>query len=96
MQLLSDECLFEETTPTPDGTPYKGKEAITKFWQDFYRHSPDAHIEIEEVFGMGMRCIMRWRYEWVESAGEKRHVRGVDIFKVKDGLINEKLSYVKG
>jgi hypothetical protein len=39
---------------------------------------------------------MRWRYDWIEGAGEERHVRGVDIFKVKDGFICEKLSYVKG
>jgi len=32
----------------------------------------------------------------VDAAGTKGHVRGVDIFKIKDGLISEKLSYVKG
>ncbi len=60
------------------------------------QQSPQAHIEIEEIFGLSFRCIMRWRYEWVDAVGQKNHVRGVDIFKLKDGLINEKLSYVKG
>ena len=96
MQLMSDDCIFENSTPTPDGTLYKGKDAVTQFWQKFFHDTPEAHIEIEEIFGMGMRCIMRWRYERVDSTGEKKHVRGVDIFQVKDGLIIEKLSYVKG
>jgi hypothetical protein len=39
---------------------------------------------------------MRWRYEWADAAGKKGHVRGVDIFKVKNDSICEKLSYVKG
>jgi len=39
---------------------------------------------------------MRWKYNWVDSAGKKAHVRGVDVFKLKDGLICEKLSDVKG
>jgi hypothetical protein len=39
---------------------------------------------------------MRWRYEWVDVAGKKGHVRGVDIFQVKNGIIYEKFSYVKG
>jgi ketosteroid isomerase-like protein len=91
MQMMSDDCVFENTDPAPDGTLYSGKEAVTKFWQDFFRESPQAHIDIEEVFGMGNRCIMRWKYSW--GAG---HVRGVDIFKVEEGLITEKLSYVKG
>jgi ketosteroid isomerase-like protein len=96
MQLMSDECIFENTAPAPDGTVYTGKAAVTQFWRDFFRESPHAHIEIEEIFGFGMRCIMRWRYEWKDAAGRPGHVRGVDIFLVQDGFIREKLSYVKG
>lgn len=96
MQLMSDDCVFENTYPAPDGTVYAGKQAVTQFWQDFFRESPQAHIEIEEIFGAGLRCIMRWRYDWVDSAGNQGHVRGVDIFRVKEGSICEKLSYVKG
>ena len=97
MQLMTEDCVFENTDPAPDGTRYSGKEAVTQFWEGFFRQSPKAHIEIEEIFGMGNnRCVMRWRYEWVEAAGNKGHVRGVDIFQVRDGLISEKLSYVKG
>jgi predicted SnoaL-like aldol condensation-catalyzing enzyme len=91
MQLMTDDCLFENTDPAPDGSVYQGKEEVTRFWQDFFRDSPNAHIEIEEIFSAGLRCVMRWRYEW--GAG---HVRGVDIYRLKDGLICEKLSYVKG
>ena len=96
MQLMSDDCVFENTSPAPDGTVYTGKAAVTQFWQDFFRESPHAHIDIEEIFGLGMRCVMRWRYEWVDLAGNTGHVRGVDIFHVKNGSIAEKLSYVKG
>ena len=97
MRLMSDDCVFENTDPAPDGTVYAGKEVVTRFWQDFFRESPSAHIEIEEAFGLGnSRCVMRWTYSWVDAAGAKGHVRGVDVFKVRDGLICEKLSYVKG
>jgi predicted SnoaL-like aldol condensation-catalyzing enzyme len=96
MQLMSDDCVFENTDPAPDGTIYSGKEAVTRFWQDFFHESPQAHIKIEEIFGLGNRCIMRWRYDWVDAAEKNGHVRGVDIFQVKEGSICEKLSYVKG
>ncbi|WKZ48634.1 MAG: nuclear transport factor 2 family protein [Anaerolineales bacterium] len=91
MQLASDDTVFENTHPSPDGTLFSGKEAVTQFWSDFFRDAPNAHIEIEEIFGMGNRCVMRWKYSWGDG-----HVRGVDVFKLKDGLIAEKLSYVKG
>jgi ketosteroid isomerase-like protein len=96
MQLMSDDCVFENTHPAPDGTVSAGKEAVTQFWQVFFRESPQAHLEIEEIFGFGERCIVRWRYDWVDAAGKKGHVRGVDIFRVRSGSIREKLSYVKG
>lgn len=94
--LLSEDTVFENTWPAPDGTRYSGKATVTGFWEEFFRDSPNAHIEIEEVFSLGKRCVMRWRYSWEDNDGQKGHVRGVDIFKVDDGLITEKLSYVKG
>jgi limonene-1,2-epoxide hydrolase len=96
MALMSDDCVFENTVPAPDGEVYAGKETVTRFWQGFFADSPRAHIEIEEVFGLGRRCIMRWRYDWVDAQGRGGHVRGVDVFRVEDGLITHKLSYVKG
>lgn len=96
MQRMSDDCIFENTYPPPDGTQYAGKEAVTLFWQEFFRESPGAHIDIEDIFGFGERCVMRWNYRWEDSAGAKGHIRGVDIFRVRGGLISEKLSYVKG
>lgn len=95
MELMSEDCIFEHNGPPPDGTAYSGKEAITQFWRDFFHESRQAHIEIEEIFGLGMRCVMRWRYNREDESGEKGHVRGVDIFKLKEGLICEQLSYVK-
>lgn len=96
MALMSDDCVFENTGPAPDGAVYSGKEAVTRFWHDFFRQSPQAHIKVEDIFGFGERCVMLWRYDWVDAEGEKGHVRGVDIYRVREGGIREKLSYVKG
>ncbi len=96
MQMMSDDCVFENTAPAPDGATYAGKETVTGFWQDFFRASPQAHIDIEEIFGFGERCVMRWCYRWVDAAGREGHVRGVDVFRVWAGLILEKFAYVKG
>ena len=91
MQLMCDDCVFEDTNPAPDGTVYLGKESVTQYWEGFFKESPNARIDIEEIFGLGHHCIMRWKYNWGTG-----YVRGVDVFKLKDGLICEKLSYVKG
>jgi len=94
--LLTDDCRFEHFAPAPDGTVYAGKDAIARFWQDFFRESPQAHIEIEKIHGFGMQCIARWRCDWVDASGHQRHLRGVDLFQERGGLLCEQLSYVKG
>ena len=94
--LMSDDCIFESAAPAPDGAAHSGVEALTGYWQDFFHRSPHAHIEVEEIFGFGERCIMRWRYTWVDAGGDTQHLRGVAIFRVRSGSIREVLSYVKG
>ena len=96
LQLMSDDCVVESASPAPDGTHYSGRESVTQYWQDFFRLSPDVHCEIEDIFSLGPRCIMRWRSGSLDAAGKKAGLRGVDIFQVREGFISETLSYVKG
>jgi len=72
VRLISDNCVFDNTGPTPDGAVIVGKETINQYLHDFFCQSPQAHLEIEEIFGLGFRCVMRWRYEWLDPAGEKK------------------------
>jgi limonene-1,2-epoxide hydrolase len=94
--LMSHECIFENAHPAPDGTVISGVEAVATFWQDFFRESHGAHFKIEEIFGLGERCILRWKYHRDGTDGNEGDLRGVDLFRVRDGTISEQLSYVKG
>jgi ketosteroid isomerase-like protein len=96
LALLGEDCVIEGSGPAPDGTRLSGKVAAAKFWQDLFRDSPQARLEVEDVFGLGLHCVVRWRLESEDSAGTKCHVRGIDVFQLRDGLISEMLSYVKG
>jgi hypothetical protein len=94
-QLMSDDCLFEYFEPAPDGGVHHGKEAITSFWHECFGNNAEAQIEIEEVFSLGERCIMRWILRWPDESGRANHIRGVDIFRVRHGAIRQQLSYAK-
>jgi ketosteroid isomerase-like protein len=96
MGLMTEDCVFENTDPPPEGTRYEGQKAVRAFWEQFFRSSKEPRIEIEEIFAAGERCVMRWVYHWVDAQGEPGHIRGVDIYKISGGKIAEKLSYVKG
>jgi len=34
---LTEDTVFENTSPAPDGSRYVGREAVSAFWQEFLR-----------------------------------------------------------
>jgi ketosteroid isomerase-like protein len=91
MTLMTDDCVFENTSPPPDGERHEGQVAVRAAWETLFSSTPSARFEAEDMFACGDRCTVRWRYTW-----DGGHVRGVDVFRVRDGKVAEKLSYVKG
>jgi ketosteroid isomerase-like protein len=95
MAAMTDDCVFESTSP-PDGPRFVGQAEVRAAWEGFFQSSPDAVFETEELFAVGDRCVVRWRYQWVDAQGQAGHIRGIDLFRVADGKVAEKLAYVKG
>ncbi len=96
MTLMTDDCVFENTFPAPDGHRYEGQRAVRDFWEHLFHNTPTAHFETEDQFATDDRCAVRWRYTWRNPDGQQGHIRGVDVFRIRDGKVAEKLSYVKG
>ena len=93
-QLTSD-TVFEDTSPAPDGRHVEGKHAVVEFWREWFARNPDARFEAEEVIVSGNRAVVRWVYRKARN-GQPWHLRGVDVFTVRDGKVAAKLAYVKG
>ena len=87
---LTRDCVFDSTGPAPDGVRHVGHEAIRQAWQAIF-DDRSSRFEAEETFAAGDRVVQLWRYQW-----DGGHVRGVDVFRLRDGKVAEKLSYVKG
>jgi len=96
MSLVADDIVFESTSPAPDGTRLEGTDAVRAEWARLFADTDDPHFETEETVVLGDRAVVRWRYSWREASGDRGHVRGVDVLRLRDGKIAEKLSYVKG
>jgi ketosteroid isomerase-like protein len=90
MAAMTPDCVFEDTRP-PDGNRHVGTAAVRSAWTELFTASPHGAFTTEEVIPAGDRVVVRWRYDFGNG-----HVRGVDIFVIRDGLVAEKLAYVKG
>jgi ketosteroid isomerase-like protein len=92
---LTDDTVFEDTSPAPDGRRVEGKDAVVEYWRTWFVRNPDAIFEAEDVIVSGDRAVVRWIYRKVRK-GQPWHLRGVDVFTVRDGKVAAKLAYVKG
>ena len=93
MALMTEDCIFDNTNPAPDGRLLRGQQEVRIFWEEFFATTDQPRFETEEIFALGDRVVARWRFSW---GGGEGHVRGVDLFRVRDGKVAEKLAYVKG
>ena len=91
---ITADCVFE-APGAPDGTRLVGTEMIDAFARVFEIPGEGPFVA-EEVIVTGDRAVVRWAHSWDHGNGDSGHVRGIDLFRVCDGAIAEKLSYVKG
>ncbi|MFZ0504914.1 MAG: nuclear transport factor 2 family protein [Chthoniobacterales bacterium] len=89
--LIAENCVIEKITPGPDGDRWIGRDACIENWKAIATE-PGAHFDLEETFAAGDRAIIRWCF-W---SSEGRSTRGVNLMRVRDGLIVEAMGYIKG
>ena len=90
LALTTHDVVFESTGPAPDGERSVGHDAVRAAWQPIFADRA-SRFTVEELFVSGDRALQRWVYRWGDG-----HVRGVDLFTLRDGKVAEKVSYVKG
>ena len=93
--LLTEDTVFEDTSPAPDGQRIEGRAAVVEFWRGWFARNAGAVFEAEDMIVTGDRAVVRWVYHKPRN-GQPWHLRGVDVFTVRDGRVAAKLAYVKG
>jgi len=89
--MIAEDCVIEKITAGPKGDRCVGRSDCVALWTEVAT-APGARFELEETFAMGDRAIIRWRL-WTS---ETTSLRGVNLMRVRDGLIVEAMGYVKG
>ena len=93
--LLTEDTVFENTRPAPDGERVAGKSAVVEFWRTLMAKNADGSFEAEDTIVAGDRVTVCWIYRKLRD-GQPWHLRGVDVFTIRDGKVAAKLAYVKG
>lgn len=91
--LLAPDCVLENSGPAPQGSRHEGYDECLEFWSQIAA-SQQAQFTPEEVWTAGERAVCRWLLRY--GPGPQDYVRGVNVTRLRDGLIVESFGYVKG
>ena len=89
LDLVTDDCVFESARPAAMGARIVGRAALRDAWKAAFAN-PAGEFEVEDTIVAGDRVVQLWRF-----VSDDRVVRGVDVLRVRDGLVAEKFGYVK-
>jgi ketosteroid isomerase-like protein len=85
LALVTDDCVFESARPGVNGPRIVGRDALRAAWAAGFAKGGEP-FAIEDRFAAGDRVVQLWRFG---------AVRGIDVLRVRDSRISEKLGYVK-
>jgi ketosteroid isomerase-like protein len=92
---MTGDCVFEHVAPADKGFGrHEGHDAVRAVWAGLPGVFPNYHFEIDDVFASDNRCTLLWTITFDHPEAGKSQARGVDIYRLQDGKIAEKLSYL--
>lgn len=60
-----------------------------------FSERPGARLAVEELVGMGPRCLLRWACDRGGAENSPGRERGMVMLRTRDGLVTEALAYRK-
>ena len=94
MAEMTDDCVFEHIGAEGHSFGrHEGQEAVRAVWHGLEEVFPGYRFEVDDVFAAGDRGACRWTVRWTQPDGTAASLRGADIFRFRDGLIAEKITY---
>jgi len=91
MQLMTDDVVFENTS----GGRFEGAANVRTLLQRAFELMTPGWFNTEDIFLADDRVVVLWAYRFNKAEPERGHIRGVDIFRVRNDKVAEKCSYVK-
>jgi hypothetical protein len=92
----ADGSYHEPAGPDSHGRTHTGPAAIRRALEKIFHAFPDGRIIPDgPVVIAGDHAHCEWDFEWSANSGEKRRVRGVDIFTFEGGKLKHKSAYLK-
>lgn len=94
---MTDDCIYLAAAgETSEGTKFVGKPAVGAAFVEIWTRVPDAEWADASHFCEGDTALSKWLFRGTASGSERPvETMGLDVFKLRDGLIAIKDTYRK-
>lgn len=90
--LIAEDCVIEDSGPGPDGARHVGRAACLARWSELAADGALTFTpETTEI--LGDLVVQPWLLVW--GTGTDDRVRGLNLVRIREGLIVEARGYVK-
>jgi ketosteroid isomerase-like protein len=91
----SDAVFDAPRGPEPFGRRFEGDAAIRAAFAARFAGIPDVRYREDEHFACGDRGASEWTLTGTTLEGQRLHLRGCDLWTLRDGLVVRKDSFWK-
>jgi ketosteroid isomerase-like protein len=92
---MTEDTVFEHVAPAAASLGrHEGQAAVRAVWESLDEHFPGFDLQAVDIFAAEDRAACQWTLRWQLPDGGEGFLRGADLFRVRDGKIAEKLTYV--
>lgn len=96
VSMMTDDVIFETAMgPEPHGDRHVGREAVGRAFAAVWEAFPDASWNDALHVAAGDRGFSEWTFRGTDRAGNFVELRGVDLFRFRDGKIAVKDTFRK-
>lgn len=95
MTFMTDDCVYSASVGPEPGYTYKGRDEVRRGFEALLAYDRGGVSRSGDAFVSGDRGFAEWSYEFADSDGGRRIVRGCDLFEFRDDKIVVKNAFRK-
>jgi len=95
MSVMADDAVFVATTGPEPGRSFRGLDEIGRLFASLVSRSSPTRMRVESTFVVGDTAIVLWTTTDTTKKAAEATMKGLDVFRVRNGLIVLKDAYRK-
>jgi len=95
MSLFADDAVFVGSVGSEPGQTHRGRAEIAPAVEKMLSAAQGTRFHVREVIPFDGGAVVTWAVDGTAGGGQAMNVKGIDVFRVRDGTVTFKDAYRK-